>query len=128
MSLAGLSEQNTFITNVVKYRPPGNRTPTMEEIRAGSGYLREEFFALSMPRVLVAAGATARAALMLQSVLMGAKKMPPWGQPYELDLQAGFWLWPMYHPAFAIRQINMRPTVERHWEELGEWLRLREML
>lgn len=124
MALAGLTEDNTYITNVIKYRPPGNRTPTIEEIRHGHEYLRQEFYAVGLPRVLIAAGGTARAGLLWSSVGTQGFKMPTWGKPYTLP-QTDWTLWPMYHPAFPLRQKAIRPTAERHWEELGAWISAR---
>jgi uracil-DNA glycosylase len=110
------STGNSFITNVVKYRPPGNRTPTTREIHFGQMELREEWKAIGRPRLLVAVGAVARAALV----------------PAELSLRPGQWaalkdgqtyVWVQYHPAWGLRQGNKgRETMENQWEAMGEWI------
>ncbi len=54
----GLSRQDLYITNVVKCRPPGNRVPTEDEIKACGRFLLREIEILK-PKVIVALGATA---------------------------------------------------------------------
>jgi uracil-DNA glycosylase len=108
---------NAFITNVVKYRPPGNRTPTASEVMVGVEALREEWKAVGRPRLIVAVGATARAALT----------------PVELRLKPGNWwayssgqtfVWVQYHPAWGLRQGDRgRATMERQWEAMGKWIK-----
>lgn len=107
---------NAFITNVVKYRPPGNRTPTTLEILDGAEALRKEWAAIGRPRLIVAVGGTARAALAPVEMRLGPGQWAPLsdGKSY---------IWVHYHPAFGLRRPDMRPTMERHWEEMGEWIR-----
>lgn len=52
---AGFTEDNWWITNVVKYRPPGNRPPTPEEIAAARPYTLREM-AIVSPEVVVPLG------------------------------------------------------------------------
>lgn len=129
MALAGLGAEdwqsevfrtygvaNAFITNVVKYRPPGNRTPTADEIRWGAEVLRKEWVAVGKPRILVAVGSTARAAL----------------NPYKANIAPGTWewlpdgktaLWVQYHPAWGLRQGDRgRRIMEQQWEGMGRWI------
>jgi uracil-DNA glycosylase family 4 len=103
---------NTFMTNVVKYHPLGNRTPTVGEALYARDVLREEWAALGKPRVIVAVGNTAQTALGV------GPPLNPRGVPYY---RSGTTFWPMYHPAFAMRHKAVRQEVEGHWEELGRW-------
>lgn len=114
---AGLQDADYFITNVVKYRPPGNRTPFPEEIEAAVPYLRREWSALGCPGVIVAVGAVALLALApdMPSVTKAA------GKP--VVLKGGRALWPMFHPAYGMRNKSIRPIMEKHWTELGRWYR-----
>jgi DNA polymerase len=54
----GLSEEHVYITNTVYWRPPGNRTPTPEEIEACAPFLARQIELVS-PRVLVLLGGAA---------------------------------------------------------------------
>lgn len=51
----GISRDDVYITNVVKCRPPGNRTPTREEIEACLPYLLQQIMILK-PKRIVALG------------------------------------------------------------------------
>ena len=54
----GLTEEHVYITNTVYWRPPGNRTPTPEEIEACAPFLARQIELLS-PSVLVLLGGAA---------------------------------------------------------------------
>ncbi len=51
----GLSLDNIYIANILKYRPPGNRDPTSDEIRAHTPYLRKQIAAIK-PKVICSLG------------------------------------------------------------------------
>lgn len=111
-------EANAFLTNVVKYRPPNNRTPTHEEIVHGRIALRQEWAVLGRPRVIVALGRPAQEAL-LPNRGSGVHSAATIATPQEHD---GTTFWPMYHPAFPLRMRRARPRVEEHWTRFGKWL------
>jgi uracil-DNA glycosylase family 4 len=54
----GLNEEHVYITNTVYWRPPGNRTPTPEEVEACAPFLARQIELLS-PHVLVLLGGAA---------------------------------------------------------------------
>lgn len=116
---AVLSPKDWYITNVVKYRPPGNRTPTSDEIAASVPYLRQEYAALGGPAAIVAVGGVALMALRPPGETRGILSVA--GTP--LTLPGGKALWPMIHPAYGLRNPAARPTMEQHWTALGDWLR-----
>lgn len=116
---AELDPHDWFITNVVKYRPPGNRTPTIAEIDASVPYLRQEYAALGSPATIIAVGGTALKALAPPHSKLGTLSHA--GQP--VTLKGGRTLWPMIHPAFGLRNPNARPQMERHWIDFGIWYR-----
>jgi len=117
MGLAGLSDEDSFITNVVKYRPPGNRTPNTLEILNGTEALRKEWLAVGRPRLIVAVGATARHALAPVEMRLAPGNWAPLPDGRS-------WVWVHYHPAWAMRNGDKgKELVERHWEEMGAWIR-----
>lgn len=123
MSVSRLStDTNSWLTNVIKYRPPLNRTPTPDEIADAQPYLRREWSLVGRPPILVAVGATGWRAMGL-----GMADRTPLskvvGEP--IDIAGGIVLWPMFHPAFGMRNKSMRPKMQEHWESLGQWLRER---
>jgi uracil-DNA glycosylase family 4 len=52
----GYSFENTYITNAVKHRPPGNRNPTPAELSACTKHILETEIALVGPKVIVCLG------------------------------------------------------------------------
>jgi DNA polymerase len=58
LAAIGLTEEHVYITNTVYWRPPGNRTPTPEEIEACAPFLARQIELLS-PSVLVLLGGAA---------------------------------------------------------------------
>ena len=63
LAAIGLDRQGVHITNVVYWRPPGNRTPTTAEIASCLPFVLRHI-ALVHPKLLVLAGATAASALL----------------------------------------------------------------
>ena len=97
LSHAGINKDKEIRTcNVVKCRPPRNRTPTDDEIRYCAKFLIEEIQNVD-PNVIIAAGATPLKALT------GLEGISTWrGVPVE-----GFEkrkVFPTWHPAFIMRQ------------------------
>lgn len=117
--VAELPAESYFITNLLKYRPPGNRNPTPEEFAASLPYLRQEFTALGGPAVMVAVGGFAWSALRPASVSKGI--LAAAGTPVAMPL--GRALWPLVHPRYAISNPAYRPTMEKHWNDLGIWFK-----
>jgi DNA polymerase len=117
--VAGLKPVDYFITNVVKYRPPGNRTPEWTEIDASVPYLRQEYAALGSPAAIIAVGGVALMALRPAEETRGILACA--GQ--AIPLRGGKALWPMIHPAYGLRNAKVRPQMEEHWEQFGIWFR-----
>lgn len=88
-------ENNTYIGNVVKCRPPGNRDPRPDEIDACADYLRNQL-RLVDPKVVVTLGNFSSKLLLRTDV--GITRLR--GQAYEWW---GRFLVPTFHPAAALR-------------------------
>jgi DNA polymerase len=58
LAAIGLAEEHVYITNTVYWRPPGNRTPTPEEVEACAPFLARQIELLA-PQILVLLGAAA---------------------------------------------------------------------
>ena len=91
----GYRREEVFIGNILKCRPPGNRTPTPEEMAACLPYLREQIRLLK-PRVIVALGGTATRGLL--GLEAGITKLRGRWFAYE-----GIDVMPTYHPAYLLR-------------------------
>lgn len=100
----GLSREEVFITNVVKYRPRRNRDPETAEVHAGIPYLRRELRLLGMPP-LVMLGKHAR------DTLTGELEGWPIGKWFWADWDGGFPVLPLHHPAYGLYQRSNRPKM-----------------
>ncbi len=87
----GLDRSQVYITNIVKRRPPNNRDPRMEEIKAYAPYLEEELKIIK-PKIIVSLGR-----LSLNYFFPQLKISQVQGQ--ILELEAGLKLIPAFHPA-----------------------------
>lgn len=89
-----LARDDLYITNVVKCRPPQNRTPNATEIQACSPWLKAQI-ELIKPRVIGALGLVATRSFNPEVRSMGAVQ----GVPFAIE---GYTVVPMYHPAAII--------------------------
>jgi DNA polymerase len=99
LEAAGLKRDEVFITNVVKHRPPENRDPLPEEIKACSDYLTRQIAAIN-PKVIVTLGRFSMARF-----IQGASISKIHGQYKVLDRRV---VVTMYHPAAALHQQTLR--------------------
>lgn len=120
LRVAGLLREEVFLTNVVKYRPPGNRTPTVGEMLAGQPALRAEWKIID-PLLTICVGSTAHTAIHPVGHLMSLTASGR--EPTEFSKVPGHYCVSEYHPAYGLRTPAMQPHMERHWEELGDWLK-----
>ncbi len=88
-------QKDVYVSNIVKCRPPGNRKPTGEEMKACIGYLKEQI-RLVDPKMLLLAGGTAVEGLIGDK--RGITKLR--GQWLQWE---GRWVMPYLHPAFLLR-------------------------
>ncbi len=109
----GIDRQRVYITNVIKCRPPANRDPREEEVEACKAYLDRQI-ELIQPQVVVTLGRHSMARAFPNEKISAVH-----GQPRSVDGQVYF---PMYHPAAALHQPSLRPTVEADFEKLRELL------
>jgi len=110
----GYSRDAVFIANINKCRPPGNRVPTPEEMKLCLPFLKRQI-ALIQPKVIVAMGATAVNGLVDLPKDMGITKVRGTWLTFE-----GIALMPTFHPAYMLRNPNMKRPV---WEDLKTVLR-----
>jgi len=112
-----MTREEVYIANIVKCRPPGNRDPRPDEVRACVGYLQRQI-ELIRPKVIVALGRVAAQTLLGNDLPLGKMRGDWW-------LYQGVEMRVTYHPAALLRNQNLkRPT----WEDMQEVRdRLREL-
>lgn len=104
---------DTFITNVVKYRPPGNRTPTPVESAASTEYLQRELNVLR-PNVVGLLGAVAVRTVFGQ-VAMGQVH----GHTLTQRTGSGYRTYiALYHPAFGIYDPRNRDMMSNDFKKI----------
>ncbi|MGQ9897532.1 MAG: uracil-DNA glycosylase [Acidobacteriota bacterium] len=111
----GLRREDVYICNVVKCRPPENRTPEPDEVAACVGFLHRQL-AVIRPRVIVALGASAASALLGDPKLGGISKIRGRFQDYR-----GIPLMPTFHPAYLLRAPDKKREV---WEDIKQVMAL----
>ncbi|NKB23335.1 MAG: uracil-DNA glycosylase [Kiritimatiellae bacterium] len=99
----GYTRDQVFIGNIVKCRPPGNRTPLPEEMKACMPYLKEQI-ALLKPKAIVCLGATAVKGLFDPKI--GITKLRGQWMSFE-----GIDTMPTYHPAYLLRNPSKKADV-----------------
>lgn len=87
--------KNVYIANIVKCRPPDNRTPEADEIATCLPYLQRQI-ALIQPKLIVALGKTAATALLGKEATLGSLR----GTLHDFN---GIPLVVTYHPAYLLR-------------------------
>ena len=103
----GLKREQVYIANVVKCRPPGNRTPEPDEANTCTPFLFRQIDVVR-PQVLVALGATAATYLL-------GHRQPLAGLRGRVHAFRGMQLIVTYHPAFLLRDPRQKKEA---WADL----------
>ena len=115
LAAINLDRTKVYITNIVFWRPPGNRQPTTQEIELCKPFV-EKHISLINPKIIVLVGGIA-ASTMLNSSL-GVSKLR--GQFYEYTnkyLRKTITTTAIFHPAYLLRQPKQKKLA---WEDLQE--------
>lgn len=107
LAAIGEDRNSVYIANVVKCRPPENRTPQPDEAAACLPYLRMQT-ALIRPKVILLLGSTALRAVLGEEMRITRDR----GQWVE---KKGVWMMPTFHPAALLRDESKKRPV---WEDL----------
>lgn len=106
---AGLTEEDYYICNIVKCRPPGNRVPAPEEVKACIPYLRQQI-AYTQPKIMVLLGASAAKAIIDPRIAI-TKARGKWVK------MGDFLVMPTFHPAALLRDPQKKIPV---WDDFRE--------
>jgi uracil-DNA glycosylase len=115
----GLKREQVYIANIVKCRPPGNRTPERDECDTCSPFLMRQIRVVR-PKVIVALGATAAKNLLGMSDSMASLRgrfydFSPTGAFSDSDEPFDCKLAVTYHPAFLLRDPRQKAET---WKDL----------
>jgi len=108
----GLRREDVYICNVLKCRPPDNRTPNPAEVQQCEPYLIRQL-ELIKPKVICALGGVAAKCLLNTDDSVG-KLRKSWHEYQGIPLRV------TYHPAYLLRSPNMKKAC---WEDIQEIMR-----
>lgn len=102
LAQAEVTRADVFIANVVKCRPPGNRDPQPEELEACNRYLEAQIETIN-PSIIVTLGR-----ISMGRFFSGVKISAVHGQMQKVGER---FVIPMFHPAAALHQSALKPTI-----------------
>ena len=105
----GWKRADVYITNIVKRRPPENRDPLPEEIEAYKPYLTRQIEIID-PKLIVTLGR-----FSMNYFLPEAKITRDHGHPLLVD---GRTVFPVYHPAAALRSTQMKDVLGADFKKI----------
>lgn len=117
LSEVGFPPETVYISNIVKARPPENRDPTPEEIKAYKPFLDREIEAIA-PKIIVTLGRFSMA-----KFLPGVKISQIHGRLQKIKWNGKqLFVLPMYHPAAALRSTAMKEAFKADFQKLPKVL------
>jgi len=119
----GIQREEVYIANMVKCRPPGNRTPTLEEVEACFPYLEAQI-AIVNPSIIVTLGSVST------GYLLGTKEPMSKLRGQWFDWRGGKRIFPMFHPSFLLRHESRAPGSPKYltWQDIQEVKRVYDLL
>ena len=109
----GQNRENTYLTNLIFWRPPGNRNPTFEEINICLPFVLKHIEIIK-PKILILAGAIAAKAILNENNKGIIQLRGNW-QNFMLNKSLIIKTMPIFHPAFLLRQPSRKRDA---WEDL----------
>ncbi|MBG7601568.1 MAG: uracil-DNA glycosylase [Gammaproteobacteria bacterium] len=106
---AGLSRESVYIANILKCRPPGNRNPDAQEMKACHGYLQQQI-SLIQPEVILATGGVAAKSLLQSDEAVGRLR----GRMHHYG-ESKISLLVTYHPSYLLRKPSEKA---KSWQDL----------
>ena len=119
LETAGIKREGVYITNILKDRPPANRDPSEDEIKACAPYLARQIEIIK-PEIICTLGNYSTRYIMekygLKSQIKGISKIH--GQIFFAEQ---FKIIPLYHPAVAAYNPNMKEILKKDFKNLGKF-------
>ena len=119
---AGIEREEVYIANVLKDRPPGNRNPGKEEVRACGSFLDRQIMIIK-PKTVCAMGNFSASYLFEKCGLKFPGISKARGRIYEGECGSGkIKIIPLYHPAAAIYNRSLENLMKRDFRKLKKIL------
>jgi len=107
LAALGFDRQSVYIMNIIKCRPPGNRDPNPEEVKACSQWFDPQWDAIS-PKIVCLLGRVAAQRVLQTNESLSALR-GKWHEHRDTPV------WVTYHPAYLLRSPSQKA---RSWEDL----------
>lgn len=115
---AGISRNEVYITNLVKYSPPGNRNPNQKEIDKYGFYLYKEIDIIQ-PKIIVPLGSFATKFILNSDRSIGEAR----GELFHIVINGReYYVFPMYHPAAVLYNTKLRIPFMEDFEFLSSMI------
>ncbi|MCE2993073.1 MAG: uracil-DNA glycosylase family protein [Alphaproteobacteria bacterium] len=115
-----LKREDTYITNTVFWRPPGNRRPTAEEIEICRPFVEKQI-ALIKPKLIVLVGSTAVESLLSSNVSMHDLRNNHYF--YEnMYLDEKIQTFVIFHPSYLLRQPGKKKLMWQDMLKIKSWI------
>ena len=118
LSCVGMSRADVYITNIVKYRPPDNRDPSLEEKEACNEWLINELKIIE-PKLIIFLGRHSMTRFFPTEKISEIHGKLLIKNTDELGRQA---FMPLYHPAAALYNGGMRETLIKDFKKIPKSL------
>ena len=112
LNAINIKRENVYITNVVNYRPPNNRKPSLEEVKSCIPWLDKQIDFLD-PKIIVLAGSTAvESFLNIKQPI--SKIRGEWIEKDDIKVM------PIFHPSYLLRNPSKEPGKPKWltWQDL----------
>jgi len=103
-----INREEVYISNIIKCRPPNNRTPSISEAKACMPILKSEIELID-PKVIVTLGSTALKYLVDPEMSI-TKKRGQWIK------RGNYYILPTFHPAYLLRNTHAKKSVWRDFK------------
>jgi len=122
LNSVGLKREEIYITNIMKCRPPNNRNPNQDEIKACSPHLNNQIETIK-PKIICCLGNFATDFILrrfnLSDKIQGISRIH--GEVFRVStLNNNIKIIPLYHPAVVTYNSNMLETLKKDFEILGK--------
>lgn len=114
----GLGEHNTYVANIIKCRPPENRNPELDEIKACANFLEKQIEYIK-PKFIISTGVFSTSWLLNKEFTSNVKIGQHVGKLYKYqDIP----FMPIYHPAYLLRAPEKKDLTWEHLKSIFEEL------
>lgn len=113
-----IKREDVYIANIIKCRPPGNRNPKEEEVKACYDYLINQIM-LIKPKIIVTLGSPSTCTIFGREIKISKVR----GLFYDWD--HGIKIMPTFHPAYLLRNPKEKRLVWEDMQKVMSYLNLR---